>query len=78
MRRSQARYRYKRGWALCTTPSPLFSLTCIHKFPILQQHLLADGISTLSGLHRVFVIHSVSFLFWSSLFLFSPFRPRPS
>lgn len=44
------------GWRLCTTPSPLFSLTCIHKFPILQQHLLADGISTLSGLHRVFAI----------------------
>lgn len=66
MRRGHSRYRYKSGWRLCTTPSPLFSLTCIHKFPILQQHLLADGISSLSGLHRVFVL---------TRFLFSSCRP---
>ncbi|UKZ95744.1 uncharacterized protein TrAFT101_010560 [Trichoderma asperellum] len=32
--------------ALHHTFTSLRSLTCIHKFPILQQHLLADGIST--------------------------------
>lgn len=48
------------GWRLCTTPSPLFSLTCIHKFPILQQHLLADGIS--SCLVCIVFLSSLGFL----------------
>lgn len=57
------------------TFTSLRSLTCIHKFPILQQHLLADGISTLSGLHRVFVI--TRFLFFLLLLVPVSFFPCP-